>query len=196
MFNENDFIQIYKDKLYYYYFDTYTLDSSYYEFTLNYYKQYFRNVLENVNVDRSVYVIIKLKMLANKSPEQAWTFPVVIHQYHFMACGSGRILIDKLIHNKENQKTIMVCNSPLEGLFKRIETLDELKEKLNIPCLRFYTKGGIIANMFSRNHLFDTERERNFIQHKNKVIEQIKQVNINDVQSIINFIKRPCSSVD
>jgi hypothetical protein len=181
-----DFIAEFKDKRYYYYYDNYPLDQSYYDYSLNYYLNFFKNVQKNENLEFSVSAILKLKMLSQKLPETNWDFPVVIHNHYFMAVGSGRIIVDKFVFNKENKKTIMISDYALDG--KRIESLNELLHLININGVRFYTKDGIIANMFT-DHSFDIKRKYYLNHFKQDLIKSINDVNINDLDSVVYFLK-------
>jgi hypothetical protein len=185
--NDN-FIEQYKNQLYYYYFEKYSLDQSYYDYTLKVYLQFFLDIQKGENIEKSLNGILKLKLLSQKPKNEDWYFPVAIHKDYFMAFGSGRVLVD-FIFGKENKKTIVISNYSLDYPKNKIESTQELFEKVNIEGLSFYTKNGIIAGMFHRKLLFDNKKKKFIEQNKNELIQKIKRIDVENLTSVFNFLK-------
>jgi hypothetical protein len=188
----NDFVESYKDKLNYYYFDRYNLQQEHYDHAISYNTSLFKNVIEDKNIDQSVSSILKLKMLAHELSETDWIFPIVIYK-NFITCGSGRVFIDKFLFNRENKKTILIEDFILNQKNKRVESIFELSSLINVPNFYFYTENGLILSMDFKNMKqsgFTKQKNFYFKNYKNLLISDIKKIDPNNLDFILRFIEK------
>lgn len=188
---DKDFIQSYKDKYSYYYFERYKLDNMYYDASINYYLNIFKDISQNINLEKNIDIVVKLKLLANKKRKEPWRYPIVVYK-EYVTYGSGRILVDKFIFNKENEKTILITETPLSEDQNQIKSLAQLIEYLN-PTARLYVKDGIIFSIYNilKTDTFELMRKNYFCKNKDVILEDIKNIDVSKFSNIVDYIKMP-----
>jgi hypothetical protein len=186
-----DFIQSYKDIYSYYYFDRYKLDDTHYDTYINYYLDIFKEITLNIDLKKNLNIVVKLKLLATKKRSEPWMYPIVVYK-EYVPYGSGRILVDKFILNKENEKTILIAETPLSDDQHQIKSLDSLLACLN-PTAKLYVEDGIIFSIYNilKNDTFESMKKDCFYKNKDAILEDIKNIDVSKFSNIVNYIKKP-----
>lgn len=186
-----DFIQSYKDIYSYYYFDRYKLDDTNYDTCINYYLDIFKEITLNIDLEKNLNIVVKLKLLATKKRNEPWMYPIVVYK-EYVPYGSGRIIVDKFIFNKENEKTILITETPLSDDQHQIKSLGSLLACLN-PTARLYEEDGIIFSIYNilKNDTFESTKKDCFYKNKDVILEDIKNIDVSKFSNIVDYIKMP-----
>lgn len=182
-----DFVNFCNTRYDYYWFDSYPLAKYYYQTAINGYLTLLTELANGICYTTLLHQLLKLKIIAKKNPVDPWLFPIIVFN-NYVLNGTGRIILDRYVFNKPNEKTILICpkNSSLQG--EKIESLSHLNEKIQQPNMSVTIKKGLILSMEPGHFAFKAELNELEIKNKDILIAEVKAMKNISLASLIDFI--------